>query len=287
MLMTAKPGQKTAAESAAEIIRMNRELLLANEMLQAKIEEHKQIEELLRLQRDLAVALSHSGSIIEALGKIFDAVLQVESIDCGAVYLVNDGGDVEMVLHRGLSDRFVSGCRYCDRNSARAGIVKAGEWVYRDRSYIESSPFEDLRKEGLSAVADFPVKHNDQPIAALILASRTFDEIPKNARMALEALAASTTEIIARIKAEESLLESERRYRELAELLPQTVFEIDLKGNIIFANSFGLEAFGYTSAELKRGLHVLDVTSPQERERVMANFQHPCPPTCSAPDKCG
>jgi len=279
-LPAARPEQMTTAgDSAADIIGTNRELLLANELLQAKIEEHKQIEELLRLQRDLAVALSHSRSIIEALGEIFNVVLQIVSIDCGAVYLVNEGGDVEMVLHKGLSDRFVSGCRYCDRNSARAGIVKAGEWVYRDRSYIESSPFEDLRKEGLSAVADFPVKHNGEPIAALILASRTFDEIPKNASLALEALAASTTEIIARIKAEESLLESEKRYRELAELLPQTVFEIDLKGNIIFANSFGLEAFGYVSAELKRGLHVADVTAPQERERVMANFQHSCPPS--------
>lgn len=279
-LPAARPEEMTTAgDSATDIIGTNRELLLANDLLQAKIEEHKQIEELLRLQRDLAVALSHCRSIIEALGEIFNVVLQIVSIDCGAVYLVNEGGDVEMILHRGLSNRFVSGCRHCDRNSPRAGIVMAGEWIYRDRSYIESSQFEDLRKEGLSAVADFPVKHNNRSIAALILASRTFDEIPKNARMALESLAASTTEIIARIKAEESLLESERRYRELAELLPQTVFEIDLKGNVMFANSFGLEAFGYAPSELKRGLHVLDVTAPQERERVMANFQHSCPPS--------
>ena len=277
-LQTAKPGSMIAAESAAEIVRMNRDLMLANEMLQAKIEEHKQVECLLRLQRDLTVALSHSQSIIDALDVIFNAALQVESIDCGAVYMVNGSGDVEMVLHKGLSKKFINECRHCDKNSMRAKIVKAGEWIYRDRSYIESSPFDDLREEGLSAVADFPILHDGWPIAAMILASRSFDEVPKNARMALEALAASTSGIIARIKAEERMQESEKRYRELADLLPQTVFEIDRNGNVIFANSFGLEAFGYTLKELKGGLHMFDVISPQEKSRLIAEFQYPSVP---------
>jgi len=273
-LQTAKPGSMIAAESAADIVRMNRDLMLANEMLQAKIEEHKQVESLLRLQRDLTVALSHSQSIIDALDVIFSAALQVESIDCGAVYTVNGAGDVEMVLHKGLSKKFINECSHCDKKSMRAKIVKAGEWIYRDRSYIESSPFDDLREEGLSALADFPILHDGWPIAAMILASRSFDEIPKNARMALEALAASTSGIIARIKAEERMRESEKRYRELADLLPQTVFEIDRSGNVIFANSFGLSAFGYTLEELKGGLHMLDVIAPQEKSRITAEFQY-------------
>jgi PAS domain S-box-containing protein len=278
-LQTATPGSMIAAESAAEIVKMNRDLMRANELLQAKIEEHKQVEELLRLQRDLTVALSRSESIIDVLAKIFDAALQVESIDCGAVYMVNSFGDVEMVLDKGLTKKFINECSHCDKNSMRAEIVKAGKWIYRDRSYIETSPFDDLREEGLRAVADFPILHDDWPIAAIILASRSFDEIPQNARMALEALAASTSGIIARIKAEERVQESEKRYRELADLLPQTVFEIDRKGNVIFANSFGLETFGYTLAELKSGLHMLDVIAPQERARITEDFQHPSIPS--------
>ena len=108
-------------------------------MLQAKISEQRRIEELLLLQRDLAVALISANSIKEALGQIFDAALKIEGIDGGAVYLVDEAGGVNMVLHKGLSERFVKGCSNCGPNSARAQIVKAGEWVYRDRSYIASS----------------------------------------------------------------------------------------------------------------------------------------------------
>lgn len=257
----------------AEIDQANLELQRTNEVLKAKIEEHKLIEGMLRLQRDLAITLVSSDNIKEVLSQIFDAALKVESIDGGAVYLVNDSGGVDMILHKGISERFVEGCSHCDPNSPRAHIVKAGRWIYRDSSYIATSSFSDLRDEGLRSVADFPVKYRDQIIAAIILASRTHDEIPQNARTTLEAIAALTEGILARIKAEEALKESERRYRELADLLPQTVYELDAKGNVVFVNSFGLETFGYTRADLKKGVHFLEVVTPEDRKRIEENFR--------------
>lgn len=257
----------------AEITQANLELQRTNEVLKAKIEEHKLIEGMLRLQRDLAITLVSSNNILEVLGQIFDVALKVEGIDGGAVYLVNDIGGVDMVLHKGLSERFAEGCSHCDPNSPRARIVKAGKWIFRDSLYIATSPFSDLRDEGLRSIADFPVKYNGQPIAAIILASRTHDEIPINARTTLEAIAASTEGILARIKAEEALKESERRYRELADLLPQTVYELDDQGNVIFVNRFGLETFGYTWADLKKGVHFLDGVAPEDRIRIEENFR--------------
>ena len=258
-----------ALKEADELIKANEELSKLVELQRAKIEEHKRIEELLRLQRDLAIILGSSNRIEDALSQIFHAALKVESVDGGAVYLVNGSGGVDMMMHKGISDEFAAGCAHCEPDSPRARIVKAGNWIYRDSSYIAASQFDDLRKEGLRAVADFPVKYNGRPIAAIILASRTHDEITLNAQMALEALAASTEGIIARIKAEEALRDSERRYRELMSLLPQTIFELDALGNIVFTNSFGLETFGYTQADLMSGLHVFDVVSPKDKERLL------------------
>ena len=259
-------------EDIAELIQANRELQRRSEIMMAWIGEHRRIEELLLLQRDLAIALTSADSIKDALGLIFDAALKIEGIEGGAVYLVDEAGGVNMVLHRGLSDRFVKGCSNCSPNSARSRIVQEGEWVYRDSSYIASSPFEDLRVEGFRSIADFPVKYNDRSIAAIILISRTFDDFPQNVRMALEALAASTAGIIARIKAEEAMKESERRYRELAELLPQTVFEVDALGNIVFANALGLATFGYSPEDLKKGMHVVEVVAFQDRERMLEDI---------------
>ncbi|HWQ20983.1 MAG TPA: PAS domain S-box protein [Methanotrichaceae archaeon] len=271
----------------AEMIRENQELVKVNEALQAEIEEHKRAERLLRIQRNLAIALSSSGSIMDALSRIFDAALKVEGIDCGAVYLVNDSGGADMVLYKGLSDEFIESCSSCDASSPRAGIVKAGEWIYRDRSYIETSVFNDLREEGLRSIADFPVKYGSRAIAAVILASRTCDEVPQDSRMALEALAATAVGAIARITAEEALRESEKRYHELADLLPQIVYELDASGNIIFANSFGFEIFGYDQSDLKKGLHVLQVVSPEDRKRMDEGLRLSFRPGSFKPGQCG
>ena len=65
-----------------------------------------------------------------------------------------------------------------------------------------------------------------------------------------------------------ALAESEREYRELADLLPQTVFEVDLQERLTFANRYGLETFGYTQEDLSRGLIAGDMFIPEERQRL-------------------
>jgi len=76
-----------------------------------------------------------------------------------------------------------------------------------------------------------------------------------------------------RIKTREtSLQESEVKYRELTDLLPQTVFEVDTRGRLTYANEFGFRAFGYTEADFKIGLNILDMLVPEQRERVGANI---------------
>lgn len=66
----------------------------------------------------------------------------------------------------------------------------------------------------------------------------------------------SFTDITDRKRAEEKLRLSEEKFRELADLLPQTVFEVDRKGNLTFANSFSFEFTGYTREDLDSGLNV-------------------------------
>jgi PAS domain S-box-containing protein len=66
------------------------------------------------------------------------------------------------------------------------------------------------------------------------------------------------------------LRESERRYRELADLLPQTVCELDTKGDITFGNRHGFALFGYPPNDLVKGFNVAQIIAPQDRERMLA-----------------
>ena len=55
------------------------------------------------------------------------------------------------------------------------------------------------------------------------------------------------------------LEESRQRFYDLAELLPETVFETDVYGNLTYANKHALETFGYTAEDIEQGLHVRDI----------------------------
>ncbi|TET77426.1 MAG: PAS domain S-box protein, partial [Candidatus Cloacimonadota bacterium] len=79
--------------------------------------------------------------------------------------------------------------------------------------------------------------------------------------------------ITERQKVEEKLRESEERFRELADLLPQIVFEIDERGNFTFANRWGLEVSGYTQEDIDRGLNALQLFIAEDRDRVKKNIQ--------------
>lgn len=53
--------------------------------------------------------------------------------------------------------------------------------------------------------------------------------------------------------------EKEKRYRDLAELLPQSIFETDRFGNLIYVNKAWHEAFGYSQKDLNEGLNLIEI----------------------------
>jgi PAS domain S-box-containing protein len=72
---------------------------------------------------------------------------------------------------------------------------------------------------------------------------------------------------------EEALRESETRFRDLAEMIPTAVFEIDLSGKLTFLNNFALDLFGYTPKDFADGIEAFDVLIPEDRERALGNMQ--------------
>jgi PAS domain S-box-containing protein len=80
-------------------------------------------------------------------------------------------------------------------------------------------------------------------------------------------------DITERKRAEEALKESEKRFRELADLLPQAVWETDAAGNFTFFNRRGFLSFGYSPGEIIGSFNALDVFLPEDRGRVRKDLQ--------------
>ncbi len=61
-------------------------------------------------------------------------------------------------------------------------------------------------------------------------------------------------------------------HQKLADKLPQIVFEADLAGNLTFVNEQAFAITGYTRSDLERGLNLLDLTIPADRQRATGNM---------------
>ncbi len=66
--------------------------------------------------------------------------------------------------------------------------------------------------------------------------------------------------------------ESEKKYEELVNLLPQTVFEMDVKGNLTFANDLAFQTFGYNKEEFTNNLTAFQMIEEKDRERALSNI---------------
>jgi PAS domain S-box-containing protein len=73
--------------------------------------------------------------------------------------------------------------------------------------------------------------------------------------------------------AEQKLIESEEKYRNLADSLPEVIFEIDLSYNITYTNSIASKIFGYSNEEFKKGMKMLQFLSFDDKELVLKQTQ--------------
>jgi PAS domain S-box-containing protein len=73
--------------------------------------------------------------------------------------------------------------------------------------------------------------------------------------------------------AEIAMRESEKKYHDLAELLPQVVFEADRDGILTYLNRIAFQYFGYTDDEFRQGINVTQMLVPGDVERASATFR--------------
>jgi PAS domain S-box-containing protein len=66
-----------------------------------------------------------------------------------------------------------------------------------------------------------------------------------------------------RDKAIRSAEDTQQRYQELADMLPQSVFETDSMGNYTYVNKAWYKAFGFTVTDLKEGLNLIETLIPE------------------------
>jgi len=71
---------------------------------------------------------------------------------------------------------------------------------------------------------------------------------------------------------EAALFESEKRFQSLVEMLPQSIWECDDRGNVTFVNRRTFEMYGYEYEDVEKGMTIWQTIHPDDRERVLGDF---------------
>ena len=214
------------------------------------VTERKRAEEMLRTQRDLAVALNTTTAFQDTLRLCLRATIRVSGLDSGCVYLGDKpSGALYLAWHEGLGDKFVERILGFEAGSDHVRTVMTGKPLYTRYEKLRVRMDEPRRREGLRAFAAVPVQHGDEVIACLCVASHSLDDIPPASRAALEAIAARIGSAIARSRADEALRESEERFRRLSEATLEGIVIHDGE-RIVDANPQAAAMVGYELSEI-------------------------------------
>jgi PAS domain S-box-containing protein len=166
----------------------------------------RRADTLLRLQRDLALALGSTSSMAEALEQLLQTTMQIEGIDSGGVYLVDPvSGEIRLLSHAGLSSWFIDQVSCYGPETPLTQFIMRGEPTYWPNVKGVLGAGALLEREELTSLAVIPIKSKAQVVAVLNLASRTQKEVPESTRSALETIAARIGGIVSRVGAEEAL----------------------------------------------------------------------------------
>ncbi|MBN2547334.1 MAG: response regulator [Spirochaetes bacterium] len=225
--------------------------LIEYQSVSRDITEKKKAEDLLKIQRDLALKLTEkTGNFESKLSECLDAALKISDMDCGGIYLIfEDTKDFNLVKSKGFSPDFIENSLYIEKNSSYYNFIINGKPIYTTFKKIKFSLIDAKSKQGLKGMAVLPLSFNDNVIACIILISKKFEHIPSTVKHALETLSMQISNLIIYAKAEDNLIEEKEFLSTTLKSISDGVISTDIKGNIILFNKAAEEITGYHQSE--------------------------------------
>ncbi|MDI9571393.1 MAG: PAS domain S-box protein [Pseudomonadota bacterium] len=238
------------------------------------ITEKKLADNILRIQRDLGMALARAASLEESLGLCLEAAVAAAGCDAGGIYIRDPAsGSFSLQCVTGISREYAEELRRYEAGSERAMLLDAGSPIYLDgAAALTALNLADAVAEGMQSAALIPIHYQGQAIGGFTLGARHPDGVPAAARDALETIGSQVGSVIARLQAEERLRESEGKFRDLAEKSIVGIYLLQ-DGRFRYVNEEMAAICGRTVEEMIDCMNARDAIYPEDLPLVEENLR--------------
>jgi diguanylate cyclase (GGDEF)-like protein len=191
-------------------------LVRANSELRRQAEHSESVEHTLRVQRDLALAFAKSPDSGTAVALVLDIIAALTGVDYCCIYLRDaETGAYRLSgqhgLLKGWHDRLVEFAPA----SPQAGVLCTPAPLYTSRARLEKKlglpPSEQVVPKVVRSLGILPVFYQREPVAAVVVGSRSLDPLDAQSTAALELAAAQIGgELAASVQLDRSRAQSAR-----------------------------------------------------------------------------
>lgn len=285
--MRKRDGSEIWVEDHGHYVHDDHGRVIYHEGILRDVTEQKHMEEKLKALHTHALRISKATGLDEIVQTTLDAMQFALGFAYGSFSTTENGycrvhdfrGESPSVCELDLNGPGIIVKAVADKKSIRISDCA------KEPAYVPPYSHPDQARTMLSELV-VPIILNGEAVAILNVENTRVDAFSSEDQMLLEILANHVAATLNRIRQEDELRrhserlqelveqrtrklsESEARFRELADMLPQIVFELQRDGRIEFLNREGLRSLGYTEEELQKGLNALGMIRSDEVEQA-------------------
>ena len=140
--------------------------------------------------------------------------------------------------------------------------------IAEDQDKRRSQPAAEA---GLHAAFGFPILDDSEILGVMVFFSRDVQPKDKDLLQMVGSIGSQIAQFIKRKQAEDALVESEERYRDLFENANDLIQCVNASGNFLYVNRAWRESLGYSEAEMAN-MSIFDIIHPEFKQHCLQRF---------------